>query len=164
MADHCATTGTGRKLWGTKVGAKCPVGPHLIKRGLESGILIRPTIWSQEICAENWVGPCPFGRGASGSQCKCNAAEAHLRAKLHSVSSNRLASELKTQPDRMGQTGRQTSNGVIIEGKPSYKRSPKQYDKKRWSEYEEVYGLPKCNPPIVAVNLEILNDIRLRQG
>jgi len=28
---------------------------------------------------------------------------------------------------------------------------------------KEVYGLPKCNPPIVAVNLEILNDIRLKQ-
>jgi len=76
-------------------------------------------------------GAVPIWKGASGSQCKCNAAEAHLRAKLHSISSNRLACELKTQPDRMGQTGRQTSNGVIIEGKPSYKRSPKQYDKKR---------------------------------
>ena len=29
---------------------------------------------------------------------------------------------------------------------------------------KEVYGLPKCNPLIVAVNLEILNDSTLRQG
>ena len=56
MGDRLATTGMGRKLWGTNVGQKYPVGPHLIERGLESDILIRPPTWSQEICVENWVG------------------------------------------------------------------------------------------------------------
>jgi len=88
--------------------AKCPVGPHLIERGLESGILVRPTIWSQEICAENWVGPCPFGRRGTGSQCKYNAvrAEADLLVKFHSNPSSRLASVLKTA--RQNRTDRQT--------------------------------------------------------
>ena len=137
MGDRCATTGTGRQLWGTKVGANCPVCPHLIKRGLESRFVIRPTIWSQEICAENWVGPRPFGSRGTGSQCKYNAAraEADLHVKFHSNPSIRLAS-VKTQPDRIGQTGRQTNNGVIIEGKPPYKQSSKQYDRKRWSEHK----------------------------
>jgi len=52
MGDRCDTTGMGQTLWGTKVGAKCPVDPHLIKRDMGSGILIRPTIFSQEICDE----------------------------------------------------------------------------------------------------------------
>ena len=97
------------------MGAKCPVGPHLRERGLKSGILIHPTIFPQEICAEPiWKG------GGIWSKSKDNAirAETDLHVKFHSNPSNRLASVLKTQPDRIGQTGRQTDNRLIAQGKP----------------------------------------------
>ena len=51
-------------------------------------------------------------------------AEAYLHAKFHIDASNRLAI-IHQRYRQTGQTDRQTDNGLIAQGEPSYKRSPK---------------------------------------
>jgi len=98
-----------------------------------SGILIRADIWPQQIWAEN-RGLCPFGgRGAgppSNTMCPaprptCTPSFILIRP---TVCHNTPTSQ--TGQDRTGRTDRQTDrqdNSPIAQGKPFYKRSPKNY-------------------------------------
>ena len=79
---------------------------------IPSGILIHPTIWPQQIWAENWGAVPLWGRWSwVPIQHNVARAEAYLHAKFH-LPSNRLA----TIHQRYRQTDRQRSDiiGLIV--------------------------------------------------
>ena len=99
--------------------------PHLTVTWAEayssipSDILSHAAIWPQQTWAEN-LGCVPLGRGSWVPILHNVArAEAYLHAKFHLDPSNRLA----TVHERY----RQTDNGLIAQGEPFYKRSPKNH-------------------------------------
>ena len=120
----------GRKLgalspfWGGGAGSES----HTMSFGsrptfLPSGILIHPTIWPQQISAQNW-GLCPLGEvdlGPHLTQCD-QGRGLYLHAKFHLDPSNRLATiHQRHRQDRTGMT----DNDPTAYGEPFYKRSPK---------------------------------------
>jgi len=129
-SSRFTTINMGRKFggdpppfWGGERGPHLTQSPGPRPTSTPSGILIHAAIWPQQIWAENWWGCAPLGDGGAGSPSNtvwpgprpiCVPSFILIRLTVWPQYTN--------VTDRTGQ-----DNGPIAEGKPFYKRSPKNH-------------------------------------
>jgi len=91
---------------------------------LPRGILIHPAIWPQQIWAENWGALSLWGRGA-GSPSNIMWPGPRPTCMPRFILIHPTVWPCSTPTSQTRQTDRQTDNGLIAEGEPFCKRSPR---------------------------------------